>query len=43
MGQIMLGIAGLLLGVILVWSLFAWLQKKLLFLDRGVNSELPKC
>ncbi|MDD1673256.1 MAG: PrsW family intramembrane metalloprotease [Methanomicrobiales archaeon] len=41
--QITLGLTALLLAVILVWSLFAWLQNKLKYLDRMSPTEIPEC
>lgn len=40
-GQIVFGLTGLFLGVVLVWSLFIWLQKRLHDLDRRMF--VPEC
>jgi RsiW-degrading membrane proteinase PrsW (M82 family) len=41
--QIIFGIGGLLIAVVMVWALFGWLQRKLRYLDRNVLTEIPEC
>ncbi|MDD1679131.1 MAG: PrsW family intramembrane metalloprotease [Methanomicrobiales archaeon] len=41
--QILFGVGGLLIAVVMVWALFVWLQRKLHELDRNVYTEIPEC
>ncbi len=41
--QILLGVGGLLAAVVIVWTLFGWLRKKLRYLDRNVLTGIPEC
>ncbi len=41
--QILFGVGGLLAAIVIVWTLFGWLRKKLRYLDRNVLTGIPEC